>query len=222
MRFHIHVDAQRIAQDFEENLVDSMGFWRSDFAGHPDGEEGFEPPHHLTYKTDRGDLVRSVFETLMTRADIPGQMDGYIECEYVATDIDIVFKPYRPEVQIPFRLTKKRLEEGSFRESEIHIALSRDHSDGRLIRGLTEMGFFSAYMLKPAGLTAIFTCQGSRRVVDSILPALAGYLEAAGGAAQCSVKEERIIGWWKSRNSVDLPPVIDRVQWCGGSGQVSI
>jgi hypothetical protein len=46
--FHIHIDALAISDSFERYLSKELGFWRTDFSGHPEGVEGFEPANHLT------------------------------------------------------------------------------------------------------------------------------------------------------------------------------
>jgi len=217
MRFHIHVDAQELDAGLEAYLRDELGFWRSDFAGHPEGEEGFEPPHHWTLKTDAGEEALAVFEKLRTRAGEPGSMTGYLEGEYVASDRDISYRPFDPEVPIPFRLSRRTLAPGSFRESEVHITLSRDGSDPRLAAALKAMGFFAAYLPKSYGMAQVFTAQGTRQQASEVQDAITRYLEAAGGAAECSVKEERIVRWWATDREVRLPPVIDRIT-NGGSG----
>ena len=48
---------------------------------------------------------------------------------------------------------------------------------------------------------------------NELLPALMGYLERAGGAVECSVKEERIAAWWMSDPDLSLPPIVESVKW---------
>ena len=208
--FHIHVDAFELAPEFERFLTAKRGFYRSDFAGHPEGVEGFEPPHHLTLKTD--DEFRARFDEVVAEGKQPGKMRGYVEGEFIAADIDIGPRPFDPQVPVPFRVTKKALPPGCFRESEIHITLDRDRSDARLIRALTEMGFFAAYIPKPYGIAEIFTVQGSRSDVKELMPRAIEFLKSVGGSVACSVKEERVADWWVSDPSVRLPPVIESVE----------
>jgi hypothetical protein len=59
----------------------------------------------------------------------------------------------------------------------------------------------------------VLTVQGVRDKILAILPPLIEYLEKAGGAVNCSVKEERIAKWWMSAPDVPLPPVVDLIQW---------
>jgi hypothetical protein len=70
------------------------------------------------------------------------------------------------------------------------------------------MGLFAAYLPKPYGTAEIFTAQGSKKQIQTILPLLLEYLEKAGGAVDCSIKEERVADWWMSHPDLRLPPVI--------------
>ncbi|MGI8990909.1 MAG: hypothetical protein ACR2I2_15195 [Bryobacteraceae bacterium] len=208
--FHIHVDAITLTEAFEKHLGE-LSFKRSDFAGHPEGQRGFEAPHHLTLKLHDSDKFRRTFDDLAATASASSGLNGYLEGEFIPLDKEILDRPYVAGVPLPFRVSNGPLRKGDFRETEIHITLDRDRSDPRLIESLTEMGFFAAYMRKPFGIAQIFTVQGSRKQVDEILPQLLNYLEACGGSANCSVKEERIAKWWLSDPSVALPPVIQAI-----------
>jgi len=210
--FHIHVDAFELAPNFERFLVETCGFYRSDFAGHPEGVEGFEPPHHLTWKVRDGDEFRACFDQVVSRAKHTGAMRGYVEGEFIAADLDITARSFDADIAAPFQIEKTPLAPGGFRESEVHITLDRDRSDPRLLGALTQMGFFAAYIPKPYGIAEIFTAQGSRSDVSRLLPATVDFLKAAGGAVSCSVKEERVAAWWVSDRNVTLPPVIGRLQ----------
>ena len=212
--FHVHVDAHSLAGHFEEYLVDRLGFYRSDFAGHPEGTEGYEPAHHLTRKTTSSQEFKELFEQVSAYAKQGGAMRGYIEGEFVPVDKEIEERPFDETVPLPLRLKTGSLPPGRFRETEIHIALSRDSSDPRLLQNLMEMGFFGAYLPKSYGVAAIFTAQGSRQDIDQILPALERYLNNAGGAVACSIKEERIANWWVSDPDLRLPPVVQDVLLC--------
>ena len=210
--FHIHVDAFEISPEFERFLTDERGFYRSDFAGHPEGVEGYEPPHHLTLKLNDGNEFRSQFDDVVRTARAGTRMLGYVEGEVIAEDVPIQEKPFSESVPAPFRIATTSLPAGQFRESEIHVTLDRDRSDSRLIEALVGMGFFAAYLPKPYGMAQIFTVQGSRTFIAELMPALLTFLRSAGGAVSCSVKEERIAAWWMSDPAVRLPPVISNIE----------
>jgi hypothetical protein len=210
--FHIHVDAAQISPPFEEYLAQT-GFVRTDFAGHPEGADGFEAPNHLTLKLYDAAEFRKKFDEVAHAAIETSGIRGYLEGEFIPVDRDVADRPYQAGVDIPFRVESRPIAQGSFRETEIHITLDRDRSDPRLLASLTEMGFFSAYMHKSYGVAQIFTVQGTRTVIDQLLPRLFAYLESCGGTANCSVKEERVARWWLSDPTVALPPVISDIEW---------
>jgi hypothetical protein len=210
--FHVHVDAWELSPQFAALLRDELQFTPSYFAGHPDGEDGFEPPHHLTFKTRSSPAFKLMFETVAEAAKAPGAMRGYVEGEFLPIDEDIPAAPFRPEVPVPVRrLNLGSLPEGAFRESEIHIVMSSERSDPRLLEVLTDMGLFSAYMEKPYGRAIIFTAGGGREIVGQLLSSLRDYLREAGGGEEASIKEERIAAFWVSDTSLRLPPVVTSI-----------
>jgi hypothetical protein len=211
--FHIHVDAMKLSSGFEKFLISNLGFWRSDFGGHPDGQPRYEPLHHLTQEPSDGPEFRRLFDQVLRQLEAGGQMDGYVEGEYVPLDIDIPEVPYDPTVPPPFRVELGPLPSGSFRESEVHVTLDRDTSDPRLTGVLTEMGLYSGYLPKAHGVAQVLTVQGSRNDIDAIKEPMLAYLRAAGGGRNASLKEERIVNWWTSGPDVILPPVIQRIDW---------
>lgn len=213
--FHIHVDAFNLPTDLERILTEDMGFWRSDFAGHPEGVAHFEPLHHLTQKTESSEEFKVLFDKVVAHASAHETLLGYVEGECLAMELEIAPRPFDPSVELPFTFTTRNLPQEAFRETEIHITLSRDESDLRLLRNLEKMGFFAAYLPKPYGMAQIFTVQGSKEKIVAMLNPLIEYLEKAGGSTRCRVKEERVAKWWKSRPDVSIPPVVDSIFWEG-------
>lgn len=208
-KFHIHVDALKLSQEFENFLIENLNFWQSDFAGHPEGVPHFEAPIHLTTKTETAKEFKAIFESIQSYLEQnPEAIEGYVEGEYIPLDIDIKEQPFNPEVEVPCRFELTDLDPGTFREDEIHVTLDRDKSDPRLIENLRSMGFFSAYMDKSFGTVEILTVQGSIKQIQQLLPQILHYLKDAGGSVKCSVKEERIVRWWVSSSNLSLPPVI--------------
>jgi hypothetical protein len=212
-QFHIHVDAMQIAPAFERFLVSKLGFWRSDFCGHPEGQQQFEPTHHLTQETSDAREFRGLFAQALEWATKGDQLHGYIEGEFIPSDDDIPENPFDPSVPLPFQIKEGVLSSGAFRESEIHVTMDRDASDPRLIARLTEMGLYSGFLPKSYGVAQVMTVQGSRRDVGAIKPAVLQYLQAAGGARRGSMKEERIVDWWVSAPGLVLPPIIQTIEW---------
>jgi hypothetical protein len=209
--FHVHVDAFDLAPRLEDYFM-GVGFSRTDFAGHPPGTVGYEPRHHLTLKAYSGSEFLAAFDKTVAAAETVGRMKGYIEGEFIASDETLAEKEYEPSVEPPISLSLGGLPKNTFRESEIHITMSRDRSHPELLRKLSEIGLFSAYIPKPTGLYQVFTVQGTRKGISQLLPILRGYLLRAGGAADASIKEERIVKWWLSDSTICLPPILQVVK----------
>ncbi len=212
LEFHIHIDALALSDPFESFLSEELRFCRTDFSGHPEGAEGFEPANHLTFKASSSTDYKAVWEAVQSHAQSSGGIDGYLEGEFIALDKDIAERPFDPTVTPPFKLSKTSLTSGNFRESEIHVAMDRDRSDPRLLSQLMDMGLFAAYLPKQYGTAQIFTAQGTKQQIQTILAPLIQYLEKASGSVACSIKEERVVDWWMSRPDLRLPPVIASIE----------
>jgi hypothetical protein len=211
--FDIHIDASELSKNFEQFLL-GVGFWRSDFCGHPPGAPSYEPLHHLTLQPKSTAEYKQAFHTVQNYvAAHRDALRGYIEGEFFAFDRDLEFKSFDASVAAPFEVKTGFLPAGKFRESEIHVTMSRDKSDARLVEILMKMGFFTAYLSKEYGIGQVFTVQGSHTQIQSLLPIVYEFLRNIGGAAECSVKEERVVGWWTSDSGVCLPPVVEEIIW---------
>lgn len=211
--FHVHVDAWEIAPEFVEALQNDWSFMQTDFDGHPDGVEGYEPKFHLTYKTNSSVDFKRVFDEVVAIAK-QGIMRGYIEGEFLPLDEDIQETSFDPSVVPPVRrFCLGRVPEGNFRGSEIHVVMDKDRSDPRLLEILAEMGMFCAYMKKPYGTAVIFTVGGTRSDIASVVEPLREYLDKAGGSVNGSIKEERIADYWLSSANLRLPPVVKTIEW---------
>jgi hypothetical protein len=210
--FHIHIDAQEMDESFETFVVEKLGFSNTDFSGHPEGALHFETPKHLTYKTKDAKKFKDTFDTLeMHLKATPELLMGYVEGEYIPLDLEIREEPFNSGIQTPCKWELGMLPAGVFREDEVHVTLDRDRSNPQLIQSLRSMGFFSAYMDKSYGTAEILTAQGSRNTIQQLLSIILPYLKTAGGAVNCSVKEERVIRWWSSSSAIKFPPVVQAV-----------
>jgi hypothetical protein len=192
-------------------LKRKVGFCRTDFVGADGGRS--EPLNHLTLKIQKSDDFREAFELVVNYAETHEAMAGYIEGEVITMDNMILWKPFNPSIPVPFTLQLTSLPSGSFRESEIHLTLCPERSDPRLLQRLKDMGLLMIYMPKPSGIALVCTAQGKRDVITCLAEKLSAFLEAAGGAVGCSIKEERVAKWWISHSSVQLPLVVDTVIW---------
>jgi hypothetical protein len=211
--FHIHIDAKNINSQFEKILVNKHEFGYKNFIKRQDLNPSYAPETHLTYKTTNPNQASQIFKDIHTYLEQnPDSMTGYVEHEYIPDKISIEYRTFNPDVPLPFQLELGNLAIGAFREDEIHITLDRDNSDRRLLESLRQIGFFSALRQKDYGIAEIFTTQGSYQDIQKVLPMIVSYLNQAGGAAACVVKEERIIHSWVSSLDYKLPPVIKSIQ----------
>ncbi len=207
-KFHIHVDAQFLSPADGKMLIDRFGFEENNFTGHPANIIHFEPNQHYTFKCTNGQEFDKTFratQQFLARTD----MRGYLEGEYIPTDLDITPGPFNPEVPLSLKIGLTQLPPDSFRATELHVVLDKDRSDPCLIEHLCQTGLYGAYLPKSYGTALVLTAQGSRVLVGEVLRVLTIYLQAAGGGVNCSIKEERIIRWWKSHPDIPLPPVVN-------------
>lgn len=51
--FQVHIDALKLSKEFEKYLTVDLGFWRSDFLGHPEGAEALSHPITLPRRPRR-------------------------------------------------------------------------------------------------------------------------------------------------------------------------
>jgi hypothetical protein len=210
---HIHIDAKNIKPQSEKLLIEKYGFVHKNFIQRQDLNPSYAPETHLTYKTTNPNQASQIFKDIHTYLEQnPDSMTGYVEHEYIPEQISIEYRTFNPDVPLPFQLELGNLAIGAFREDEIHITLDRDNSDPRLLESLRQIGFFSALRQKDYGIAEIFTTQGSYQDIQKVLPMIVSYLNQAGGATACVVKEERIIHSWVSSPDYKLPPVIKAIQ----------
>jgi hypothetical protein len=214
--FHIHVDAAWVSPEFEIFLKRELRFFRTDFVGADGGKT--EPFNHLTLKTRNSRVFRSAFARVVAYAQSHEAMAGYVEGEVISLDEAFVWSPHDPNVPVPFKLEMTSLSPKTFRESEFHLTLCPERTDPRLLQKLTEMGLLMIYMPKSWGIALVYTAQGKRDLIRSLVLHLSAFLKKAGGAAMCSLKEERVANWWASDETVKFPPVVRAVHGMSGEG----
>lgn len=211
--FHIHVDAKNINMDFKRKLINQHGFDYKNFIQRQDNYNSYAPEVHLTYKSNDANMSRRVYGDIQNHLEqYPSSMIGYVEYEYIPHKTLINYKDFNTDIALPFQLTFSELEAGRFRKDEIHITLDQGNSDPRLLKSLRSLGLFSALSQKDYGIAEIFTVQGSYSNIQDILPMLTTYLNQAGGAAECVIKEEIVMRYWVSSLDYKLPPVIRNIQ----------
>jgi hypothetical protein len=213
--FHIHIDASWVTSEFEE-LLKAMEFRRLDFTRDVGDDGSYAPAHHLTIKLYDAEQFRRVFDAIESCVQSQHAMTGYIEGEMLPFDLMIPGRPFCSTVAIPFKVELGELDSGTFRESELHVTITKQGTDPGLVRRLRAMGLFCAHIPKPSGMALVFTVQGFQSDIDLLAPALTQYLKAAGGSKDGSIKEERIARWWMSSDDVKRPPVVRAIHWSSG------
>lgn len=212
--FHIHIDAQSISTEFYTYAKDRFDFVDTDFDGHPDGYDHFEPKKHLTLKLYSKKDFENIWRKLVETAD-QHEFIGYLEGEYIPTDEYIPYKPFDKEVEFPFSIKTRPLDPSkneSFRQTEIHLTLDKNKSDPQLIKQLLDSGLYGAFIPKKDGVFLVLTMQGYLGDIHLIQQLLTDYLNNAGGAYRCTLKEERAIRHKRYGISVaDLPVIADQV-----------
>jgi hypothetical protein len=213
--FHIHIDAQRMPETLSRDVRDQLGFSDTNFSGHPPGFAHFEPTQHLTLKVNTRDEFFSIWsklEAMISREDFV----GYLEGEYIPVDDFIPYKDF-VDVPVPFLIHRRRLsgaDRETFRQSELHLVYKKEGSDPRLTERLLQAGLYGAYIPKKDGDFVVLTMQGYLKDIGRLAEVLKQYVEEAGGALRCTLKEERAI---KHKlfgiGSTDLPEIADHVEY---------
>ena len=211
-RFHIHFDGKFISPELEKWAMEEKGFWWDNFLPR-EASYMFTPDRHLTLKPKTGREFKMLCEEIYAylRSN-PDRLVGYLECEHIKNRHVIPWKEFDPSIKFPFSIETGSLAPGAFRESEIHVSLSQDSSDPRLMARFREAGFFVAFTKREHGTNAVFTTQGYRKDMEKVWSMLVDYLEKAGGGMYCHMKEERITKFWLSSPEYPLPPVVSKIR----------
>jgi hypothetical protein len=214
---HIHGDWQSISPEAIA-LCESLGLIETNFSGHPEGREHFEPIMHQTLKIQTGREFHETWETLVEglRALGPGHVRGYLEGERIPIDMALPGQVYQPGIPVPFRIHRRRLDSRRgelFREKEIHLTLDKDRSHPDLIVDLLRAGLYGAYVPKADHTALVLTMQGSRAVVDQLNELLLPYLYETGGLVGATFKDEFALRHERFGVSVEeLPEVADWIE----------
>ena len=78
--FHIHIDAQSITKELHSYAKEELGFQDTNFDGHSEGYDHFEPQKHLTLKLKTREEFNQVRTLLEKQAD-ESEFVGYLEGE---------------------------------------------------------------------------------------------------------------------------------------------
>lgn len=213
--FHIHIDAKQMPRELEEYAISELGFTITDFEGHPEGYEHFEPIRHLTLKLDTKELFEAAWSKLENKTN-DLEFIGYLEGEYIPIDDFIPYKQYQ-DIPLPFKVTRRKLDPGNkedFRQTEFHLTLEKDLSHPDLIKKLLDSGLYGAYIPKDDGVFLVLTMQGYIKDIDPLIDSVRKFIEDSGGACRCTIKEERAISHkLYSIAPDDLPEIADTIEY---------
>ncbi len=210
--FHLHIDETSGTPEFDA-WCKSAGYHNTNFIGHPEGYEHYEPNRHRTLKfTERG-VFDLMFDRTCAAAGELG-MAGYIEGEFISRVTMIDDRAYA-DVQA-FNLVPRRLEGGEqFREGEVHLTFDADASDPRRIKQFLDAGMFGAYENKNDGRRClVLTAQGYMKDVLPFYDKLYEFLVHAGGLVGARLKLERAIAHQLfGITPAHLPPIVEKIAW---------
>lgn len=212
--FHIHIDTKTESPEIHE-AVKQMGFYEHNFVGHPDGYVHFEPRKHSSIKLPDKIEFQKKWQDLQVLMRTDKNLKGYIEGEYIPTDLEIPQKEVRqfelPQIRIVRRKLSTALGE-KFRETEVHVVMDFDNSDRRVITGLLDAGLYGALLNKKDHRAIVLTAQGSNRIITPLIQEIRWYLERVGGVINGSIKEEKALKYaLYNMNVEELPEVVDKV-----------
>lgn len=211
--FHIHIDAKHMDKKLYDFAIKELGFYDSDFNGHPQGYVHFEPDRHLTLKRKTKQEFFESWNRLEEFTTLEN-LKGYLEGEFIPIDEFIPFKEYK-DIPVPFSITRRKLngtKNEEFRQTEIHLTLEKDKSHPDLIKKLLDSGLYGAYIPKERGIFLILTIQGFVRDIVPLCEKLTGYIKESGGAYLCTIKEERAIKYKLfDIGAEDLPEIADTI-----------
>lgn len=213
--FHIHIDALKMSKGLYDYAIKELKFYDSDFNGHPEGYEHFEPERHLTLKLA---TKEEYFENWKKLENFTKEKDlkGYFEAEFIPIDDFIPYKEYQ-DIPIPFEINRRRLDGSKneqFRQTEIHLTMDKNKSHPDLLKKLLDSGLYGAYIPKDRGTFLVLTIQGSVKDISPFFQILKDYIEQSGGAYLCTIKEERAINHKLfGITPKDLPEIADEIKY---------
>ena len=203
--FHVHVDADCLSEELDENLA-KAGFTKSDFLTHSGGEPS--PRYIRTLKSNDPRSYKNVLSRVTAICKNDSVFNGFVEGEVIVNRKNIPFKEYNPQIPIPFKIQAKREPGGESKTADMHITLCPLGSHRQLLENLLEIGFSLVLAPKPNGLMAVFSLQGAKELIGQLFKSTCNYLHVAGGAAQCTLKDERISHLWVSGSDAPATRVI--------------
>jgi hypothetical protein len=221
--FHIHVDATVLPETVHKDLR-GIGFVDTNFSGHPEGYQHFEPNTHMTLKTSDLRSYRAVWHKAARLVTATEGFKGYLEGELVRPFLS--FKPretmyesrYKDADSNYFLIRRRRLKGAAsgeaFRKNEVHLTLDKDRSDPRLISDLLAAGMYGAYVPKDGYTALVLTAQSTLRPreFNHFVSMLKLHVMYIGGVVCGRLKEEIAIDHLLvGVGPEELPEVIDEI-----------
>lgn len=214
--FHIHIDAQLMPKALDEYAIKEWAFSPTDYDGHPEGYDHFEPVRHLTLKAPTKAVFNKVWLELEAKMPEFPNFIGYIEGEYIPIDEYIPYLDYK-DIPIPFLITRRKLNPDSnegFRQTEIHITMEKTKSNPDLIKKLLNSGLYGAFIPKIDGEFLVLTIQGFIKDIVPLIDVIRRFLLESGGAYRCTIKEERAIAHKLCGiDASTLPEIAESIQY---------
>ncbi|RYU89461.1 hypothetical protein EWM62_14160 [Mucilaginibacter terrigena] len=214
--FHIHIDAKKMPQLFDEFAIKELGFYDTDFNGHPEGYQHFEPIRHLTLKVKTKEDFSEIWDKLELKTNEHPDFVGYLEGEFIPKDEYIPYKEFTDH-PVPFKIERRVLsgsEKEAFRQTEFHLTMEKSQSSPVLMKRLLDSGLYGAYIPKKDGEFLVLTMQGFIKDIVPLYEILKSYILKTGGAYRCTIKEERAIKFkMYGIASVDLPEIAGNIQY---------
>lgn len=214
--FHIHIDAQVMPKALDEYAIRQFSFTETDYDGHPEGYDHFEPIRHLTLKIETKEKFVEVWDKLETKLTEYPDFIGYIEGEYLPIDEYIPFKEYQ-DIQIPFQITRRKLvpeNSEDFRQTEVHVTMEKTQSHPELMKKLLDSGLYGAFIPKADGVFLVLTIQGFVKDITPLIDSIRVFLTESGGAYRCTIKEERAIAHKLCNiDSSELPEIAETINY---------
>jgi hypothetical protein len=81
--FHIHIDAKVMPKELDEWAIKDLNFVPTDYDGHPEGYDHFEPIRHLTLKAESKEIFHDAWDKLAIKMKEYPDFIGYIEGEFL-------------------------------------------------------------------------------------------------------------------------------------------
>ena len=214
--FHIHIDAQQMPRSLDEYAIRELSFVPTDYDGHPEGYDHFEPVRHLTLKAPDKQAFAAAWEKLLGKLEEYPDFVGYVEGEFLPLDEFIPYAEYK-DIPIPFHITRRKLDPANdedFRQTEIHVTMERHGSHPDLIEKLLNSGLYGAFIPKADGEFLVLTIQGFIKDIVPLIDKVRDFLLRSGGANRCTIKEERAIGHkLVNITSTDLPEIAAQIDY---------